>query len=222
MSSDRNPLTEVENLYARAVQIHEALSASEPANREYRLELATFYNNLSDVQRERALFDRARESNDRARVLIDGLARPAPSLAIGQADSHNLRARILQASGWREALPEYARSVEIFRGLEQDPEAGRLPEFHLRYGDLLVNLAVLARENPGVDPVRQLMMRSVGYYLDTSQRIATSGRPDEARSALDTMSRVLPELFDRDRADVMTRYDEVEAQLRQRAGQAGG
>ena len=40
------PLQEAEQLYTRTVQTHEALVAGEPTNREYRMELAQFYNNL--------------------------------------------------------------------------------------------------------------------------------------------------------------------------------
>lgn len=213
-----HPLTEVESLYERAVRSHEDLAASEPANREYRLELAKFYNNLADVQRERGLSDRARQSNDRALELIDGLAQPAPSLGIDQADGHNLRARILESRGLRQALPEYARSLEIFERLNRDQQVNHLSEFHLRFGDLMVNLAILARENAGVADLHRLLSRALLSYLATAEKIAASGRPAEAQSALDNMSRLLPELSDLDRANVITSYRGLEPKLRERAG----
>jgi hypothetical protein len=215
--ADRDhPLTEVEKLYTRAVQIHEELAKGEPANREYRVELSQFYNNLSYVQREQGLTARARDSNDRALALIEDLAKPAPSLGIEQADAVNLSARILESRGWREALPEYERSLTLFTRLERDREAHVQPAFHQRFGDLLVNLAELSRENQRVAEARQLLNRAVESYLATARRIVSSGGPDEAQSVLDTMARLEPELSDRDRSDVNGLYTLL-PQLRARA-----
>jgi tetratricopeptide (TPR) repeat protein len=199
------------------VQTHEELAASEPGNREYRVELSKFYNNLSYVQREQGLTDKAGDTNDRALALIEELAKPAPSLGIEQADAVNLSARILESRGVREALPEYERSLTLFERLERDPEAHVQPAFHERYGDLLVNLAELARENPRVAEARQLLNRGVKSYLATARRIVSSGGPDEAQSVLDTMAKLSPELSDRDRSDVIGWYRTLEPQLRARA-----
>jgi energy-coupling factor transporter ATP-binding protein EcfA2 len=217
LADQDHPLAEVETLYTRAAQIHEELAKSEPGNREYRVELSQFYNNLSYVQREQGQTDRARDSNDRALALIEELAKPAPSLGIEQADAVNLSARILESRGVREALPEYERSLTLFERLERDPEAHVQPAFHERYGDLLVNLAELARENPRVAEARQLLNRGVKSYLATARRIVSSGGPDEAQSVLDTMAKLSPELSDRDRSDVIGWYRTLEPQLRARA-----
>jgi hypothetical protein len=212
-----HPLAEVESLYMRAVQTHEELAASEPGNREYRVELSKFYNNLSYVQREQGLTDKAGDTNDRALALIEELAKPAPSLGIEQADAVNLRARILESRGWREARPEYERSLEMFKRLERDPEARVQPEFHQRFGDLLVNLAGLARQNQGVAEARQLLNSAVKSYLATAGRIVKSGGPDEAQSVLDAMQKLSSELSDRDRSDVNGLYGALEPKLRARA-----
>jgi tetratricopeptide (TPR) repeat protein len=210
-------LAEVESLYTRAVKTHEELAANEPANREYRVELSTFYNNLSDVQREQEHIDAARSSNDRALALIEELAKPAPSLGIEQADAVNLRARILESRNWREARPEYERSLAMFERLERDPASRIQAAFHLRFGDLLVNLAELARQNQGVAEARQLLNRAVTSYLASARRIVSTGGPDEAQSALDTLERLSPVLSDRDRADINRLYGTLESELRARA-----
>jgi len=204
-----HPLPEAQSYYTRAVQTHEALLAAEPTNREYRMELATFYNNLSYVQREQGDADGARRSNDRALELIDGLAQPPPSLAVEQADGLNLRARILQSRHWRDAVPEYARSLQAFEriGLGQSAEPRRSPEFHQRFVDLVENLALLTRDNPGAAPARALLTRAVNDYLEICRGVAASGRPDEAQSALDNMSRLLKELDERDRSSVAASFD---------------
>lgn len=212
-----HPLRDVEMLYESAVQTHEALSKREPANREYKMELSKFYNNLSDVQREQGLTDRAHRSSDRAIALLEELARPAPSLAIERADGYNLRARILESKGWREASKDYEQSLQIFAGLESDPWGRVQPEFHSRFGDLLVNLAVFARENRGVGEVQRLLARGVTTYLRSVKRIADSGGPAEAQSVVDNMSRLLDELSDRDRNADIESYRRLEPSLRKRA-----
>ena len=197
-----HPLPDVERLYARAVSTHEALSKSEPANREYRMELAKFYNNLASIQRDQGLSDRARETNERALVVTDALGQAPPTLAIEQVDGHNVRGLILQSRGWRDAVPEYAESLRIFKRLGQERGAIGVPDYHLRYGELLDNLASLVKQNPGIGQARQLLIEAIGYYLATCEAITMSGGPDEAESALDNMSRLLKELDERDRATV--------------------
>jgi len=221
LSMDR-PLAEVGELYSRSVQIHEALATGEPSNREYRLELAQFYNNLSAVQRDQGLPDGALESNDRALALIDELARPAPSLGIEQADGHNLRATILEAEGWRGALQEYERSLEIFESLNGDSVAQGQPRYHQRFVDLLVNLAVLLRQNPAVEDIHQLLVRALDSYLGVARGIAASGGAVGAQSVLDNMALLQPELSNSDRDSVNTSYGDLEPRLRDLAAGTGG
>ena len=94
--------------------IHEGLTAKEPGNREYAMELIKFYNNLSDVLRERGQLELAQQRNAQALERIESLARPAPSVGIERADSYNLRGRIAEgrtAGRRRRAVPARVRSL---------------------------------------------------------------------------------------------------------------
>jgi tetratricopeptide (TPR) repeat protein len=214
--ADQRRLPEARQLYERAVRIHQDLTNREPANREYRVELAKFYNNLGDLLREQGSVDLAMQNNSHALDLIDDLARPAPSLGIERADAHNLRGRILEEHSLGEAVQEYRQSVGLFRALANEGLTWHLPEYHVRLGDLLVNLGILCRER-NVEDVCRLLTEAMNSYQAVAERIVASGSAAEARSVLDNFSRVLPELSDRDRSSVAAAYPALEGRLRDKA-----
>lgn len=183
-------LPEAQELYERAVAIHEGLTTTEPRNREYAMELIKFYNNLSDVLRERGQLDSAQQRNAQALERIESLARPAPSVGIERADSYNLRGRIAQSRTMGEAVVQYRRAFDLYTALGRYDDTRRFPEFHERFGDLLVNVAVLAGERPRAGAEAGLLDDALGYYLGLVGLAAESGTPAEARSALDTVDRV--------------------------------
>ena len=205
-------LPEARGLYTRAVALHEGLAGRDPRNREYAMELIQFYNNLSDVLQELGAFDEARTRNAQALERIELLARPAPSVGIERADSYNLRGRIFQSSKMSDAVAEYRRSLELYSALGRDGETRRFPEFHQRAGDLLVNIAVLDAERPPVAGSASLLDDALRFYVGLMSQAAESGTPAEARSVLDTVTRVAPELTGKP-AEV---FSEAVAQLRGR------
>ncbi len=91
LQQDASRLPEARHLYERAIQTHEGLVAQDPDNREYKLELAKFSDNLSDLLRSEKDFDSAARHNSRAIDLINELARPRSALGIELADAHNLQ-----------------------------------------------------------------------------------------------------------------------------------
>ena len=123
--------------------------------------------------------------------------RPAPSLGIEQADAHNLRGRILQSEGSPAAVTEYRQALTLFLSLASTDEAAGRPDFHLRYGDLLTNLAALRRERPSGDESRRLLSDAVRSCIEFGRR-KRAGAPREARAVLDSLSRVMPELSEAD------------------------
>jgi tetratricopeptide (TPR) repeat protein/energy-coupling factor transporter ATP-binding protein EcfA2 len=212
LAEDPDRLPEARELYERAIRIHEELTRRDARNREYRLELAKFCNNLSDLLRGQGQFEPAEQRNRQALNLIEELARPAPSLAIEQADGHNLRGRILESRGSREAEREYRRSLEAFARLARSDEVRRLPHFHLRFGDLLLNLAVVCRENQDAD-FRQLWSQALADYVALAEKTATSGSPAEAQSVLDGLTRLMPELTERDRRLFRAVYEDLQEKV---------
>ena len=67
---------------------------------------------------------------------------------IEQADAFTLRGRILRSEGSPDAFREFQRSLDLFKDLERGG-ADRVPAFHERFGDLLLNIAALAAGRPG-------------------------------------------------------------------------
>jgi tetratricopeptide (TPR) repeat protein len=213
----RDQLGEAGSLHEQAVRIHSDLVARAPANREYKLELAKFYNNLSYNQSRRGLPGPARQSNERARALLEDLARPAPSLDVDLADVHTLRGQLLEQESVEAALEEYEEALRIFERLDNERSVRRPAEYHQRFGELLSRLAVLVADHGRIARARTVLARALAHYLSIGERIADSGAPSEARALLDNMSRVMPELQDRDRPAVDKRYQELEPRLRARA-----
>jgi tetratricopeptide (TPR) repeat protein len=214
LASNTDRAAEARAPYTRAVEIHEALVAREPDNREYSLELVKFYNNLAELLRESGETRLADARNSQAITLVEELSRPAPSLSIERADSHNLRGRILQTSDPGEALAEYRRAFEIYQVISAGEQTTRLPEFHLRMGDLMVNLALWVGERPGSSVWQALLSDVMTFYLTVAQRSASSGTPGEASSVLDTLATVLPLLPDATRRSVDAVVREIEPRLR--------
>jgi tetratricopeptide (TPR) repeat protein len=196
---------EAQRLYEAAIRSDEELMKADPANREYMLELAKFCNNLSDLLRRLGSGDLARARSQQALDLLDALALPAPSLGIEQADAHNLRGQLLQATDARAALAAYQEAVEIFEKLSKIHTSRFSAVFHQRYDDLLLSLANLGKESRDA-AVHALLVRAVKGYLDMGHASLTSGFVADAQLALGNVSSLLPDLSEPDRAGVMKSY----------------
>jgi tetratricopeptide (TPR) repeat protein len=188
-AQDAAGLIEAKSYYDKAIGIHQGLVTEFATNREYKSELVKFLNNYSDLRRELGEVDAARDSNTQALGLLDDLVRPAPSLGIEQADAFNLRGRILQSEGAADAAREYRRSFDLFRDLEKGG-ADRLPGFHVRFGDLLANLAAFASTQLNSNDAQNLFDEAVRYYTDLGIRTSRD-RSATARDILDTLRQTL-------------------------------
>ncbi len=198
--------------YERAVSGHEQLVARDPGHRVYQLELATFANNFAVFLQQQGDPDAASLRSRQAIDLITALARPAPSLAIERADAHTLRGMILQARDAAESDDAYERALDLFGEIQSSPAALRMPLFHERFGDLLINLALRARA-PGQDRSNQLLSRGVEQYAAIARQILASGASSEMRVVVDTITSVMPELADRDRVRLSAIQEELRRAL---------
>ena len=210
-------MQDARSFYERAIRIHDDLVARKPDNREYKFELAKFCGNYAELLRELGSFDLARQNSTRALGLLDELVRPGPSLGIEQADAHDVHARILQSEGSRAAPSEYRQALAMFEDLSTTYDADRQSDFHLRFGDLLLNLASLRRERQDEGEVRVLLSDAVGYYVDLGRKAIRSGSPAEARDVLDNLSRLLPNLTEPDRASLAARHRDLQEEFSRRA-----
>jgi tetratricopeptide (TPR) repeat protein len=199
LAPDVHNLDEARQLYERAISIHRGLVAKEPGNREYKLELAKFLNNHAAHVHAMGRIDAAIESNAGALALIDELALPAPSLGIEQADAHSLRGRIMHARSVSNATAEYRDALSLFQDLAAKGDVASRGDFHLRFGDLLLNLATLCRERQDADNARKVLSEAVDFYVALGQRAAAVRDHVGARMVLENLSRLMPELSERDR-----------------------
>ena len=206
---------EARSFYERAVNGHEQLVTRTPDHREFQLELATFCNNFAVFLQQQGDDEAASQRSRQAIDLITGLARPAPSLAIERADAHNLRGMILEARDAPEAEAAYARALDLFAEIQTAPAALRMPLFHQRFGDLLLNLALRSRAR-GQEASDRLMARAVDQYAAIAGQILKSGASSEMRVVVDTIEIVVPELSDRDRLRLVAIQEQLRRALIER------
>jgi hypothetical protein len=200
-------------LYDRAITTDEKLVAEDPSRRVYKLELAQFLENDADLARSNGDLARATARNARALALLDELLLPAPSLGIEHADAHDLRGRILAAAGSPEAVNAYAESLRLFAELEHDAAARRLPAFHQRFGDLLLNLADLSRESGANDRSHRLLADAVARYAAHAEASLAAGDRADAQLDADNFAALLPELGAADRLAVGGTIERIQARL---------
>jgi tetratricopeptide (TPR) repeat protein len=198
--------------YERAVSGHEQLVARDADHRVYQLELATFANNFAVFLQQQGDSEGASLRSRQAIDLITALARPAPSLAIERADAHTLRGMILEARDAAESDEAYERALQLFAEIQTAPAVLRMPLFHERFGDLLINLALRARAS-GQALSGQLLSRAVDQYAAIARQTLASGAPSEMRVVVDTISVVVPELGDRDRLGLAAIQEELRRAL---------
>jgi tetratricopeptide (TPR) repeat protein len=213
LAADPKRAAEAEPLYDRAISTHRALVAREPAKRVYRFELAKFLDNAADRARDAGDDAGAARLNQESLTLLDELLRPAPSLGIEHADAHSLRGRILADSGSRDALAAYEESLRLFDELDQDAAARRLPGFHERFADLLVNLATLSRGQAADQKTHQLLIQAVTHYTAHANASLAAGDRADAQVVADNLDSLLPELGNADRAAVTRLLQQLQAQL---------
>jgi len=199
---DTSRLPEARGLYEAAIRRDEDLLKAEPANRGYKMELATFCNNLTYLLEQLGQNDLAKVRSRQALDLLAELALPAPSLGIEQADAHNVRGHLLQAQDPHGALAEYRQALEIYESRWRDHSAHNLTRVHERYQNLLLNLADLSRDSR--DPIpHALLLRAITGYLDLAQASLDTGSVADTRLVLENVSNLLPELTERDRTTIV-------------------
>jgi hypothetical protein len=105
----------------------------------------------------------------------------------------------------------------MFEDLSKTYDADRRSDFHLRFGDLLLNLASLRRERQDEGEARALLSDAVGYYVDLGRKAIRSGSAAEARDVLDNLSRLVPNLTEPDRASLAARLRDLQEEFSRRA-----
>ncbi len=159
-------------LLVRAIGAYEPLTAQDPANREYKQEVANFYNNLALAYSDQKRFDLAERNNHEALDRFEQLAQPGASLEGQRARAHTLHDWIA-----RRQTPDGAESQAH-------------PEFHVMYANLARSFAQIARESLRVDNLSDALsavesMHRLLPRLSKSEQLEISGIYASLRKELD-------------------------------------
>ena len=211
--TDASRAADVRGFWERAIGIDERLLAKDPANREYALELAQFCNNLAVLLKDQGDIPEADRRTRQAVDLMEGLARVAPSLAILRADTHNLRGMILAGRDSIGAEREYASAIDLFDRLHNDRDVWRLPDFQLRFADLLLNLAQFPGNRDDVARARRLLAQAAKVYADMATRVVAEGSRPEAQAVVDNLLRILPALPEAERAILTVSHQRLQRMI---------
>jgi tetratricopeptide (TPR) repeat protein len=176
-------------LFNRAIGILEGLRKRDPENREYKTELAQYYNNLANLLEYRNQLGEARRRNQQALDLIEDLAGPVPALAMERARAHYLRGVILKSERPAEAEKEFALVLDQMERMAGMPAVGGHPQFRELYAGL------------------------GDYFAARAERGLKSGRPAEVERAMASLARVLPSLPSEELVLLEQTYPELRGRL---------
>jgi tetratricopeptide (TPR) repeat protein/energy-coupling factor transporter ATP-binding protein EcfA2 len=176
--------------YEAAITGHQRLVVAHPENREYKLELAQFSNNLAFLLLDQQVLEPAEGSSQRALGLLDDLARPAPLLGVERADAHSLRAQILQARGSPAAIAEYENALNDFIDLARTTDAADFLPFHRRFSDLIRTLSSPAQ--PRTAAFAGLLANALREYVAVGERALAGGQTRTVAIVVERLGRLLP------------------------------
>jgi tetratricopeptide (TPR) repeat protein len=91
--------SEASQLLERAVAIHQGLCSKDPDNREYKMELAQFYDDLAIALAVESQIDLAKARNEQALALFEQLAAPGSSLSKEHEKAQEIRAWLSKSDG---------------------------------------------------------------------------------------------------------------------------
>ena len=154
--------------YGKAIKLGEELTRTEPRRRQYRRELAQYYNNLANLQYEGERRQEAMNLNLRALDLLEGVAAPAPELGGELANAEHTLGVILDELGRKaEAAGAFDRAIAIFERLEgQYPDFSKEPTLNDRFGNSLLGRGKLLYEGGRFEAAAETLCRAVGHHRD--------------------------------------------------------
>jgi tetratricopeptide (TPR) repeat protein len=211
-------------MYEQAILIHRNLVTTDQANREYKLELAQFLDNLAYSLDRRGDQVAALSRIKEAEALLDNLIRPTPYLGIEHADAHNLRAHILQMTKSADAAGVYGEALEGYKDIASGVDPSSFDQFHRRFFDLLRNLATLRQDQPSNQEGLRVMNEAVEFYATRGRDMLRAGVRDDAervrvnlRTLLDgnriTVQGQVPLLTGQDRKMVEARVEALQREF---------
>jgi len=168
------------SLFTQAIEIMNDLLKQDRTSREYKKELAQFYNNYALALVYQRKFDLAAEPNHMALDLWQGLAEPSASLEGERAKTLSLHDWILEH---QSAVSGSAR-----QGLETHPQ------FHVMYMDLGRSYVRIARED-----LRIGNLAEAGQIIDSLRRLIPKLTPSERTELEAAYTELQKELRDKNK-----------------------
>jgi tetratricopeptide (TPR) repeat protein/energy-coupling factor transporter ATP-binding protein EcfA2 len=206
-------------LYDDAIKIGEDLATKSPENRDYKFELAQYYDNSAILFQSQNQGAAALAHSEKAVDLYHALTRPLPALMMHLGLLHDIRGRILESTNRTAAEAEYQRSIEAFRLAGVDDQNG---DFHLWFGQALANLArVLEQKGQPKDAIPLLreaihhhQLAGSNYdlawdYYFVAIAYRKTGPASEARQAAIDLSKVIPVVAQADQPELKRRLQEL-------------
>jgi tetratricopeptide (TPR) repeat protein len=175
--------------YEQAIQIGERLTAHDPKDREFKYELAQYYDNEARLLESLNELPAAASRSLQALDIIEDLGNPGPTLSLDQLRIMQMQSDVLVALGSPNAQAESDRERDLIERLDRGADSERNPAFHDLYKNLAVN------------------------YIELTRKELADGRLYEANDSLQSLARLLPRLLPEDRALAEAKYRELRRQL---------
>jgi tetratricopeptide (TPR) repeat protein len=184
--------SDARQLYDRAIAIGEQLTAEKKDKREYKFELAQYYDNEARLLMKTGDEALAAEQNHNALDLIEELTTPSQEIGLEQAKILELRIRILLKQGSPDALKEAEQERELMERLESGGLSHHHSMFHVIYARLASN------------------------YIELAKKDLKSGELEDADISLKSLALVIPQLEPDDKSDAEKNYQYYEQQLKKK------
>jgi hypothetical protein len=179
-------------LYERAIAIGEQLTAEKKDKREYKFELAQYYDNEARLLMKTDDETQAADKNHHALDVIEELTTPSEEIGLEEAKILELRIRILLKQGSTDALKEAEHERELMERLESGGLSHQHSLFHKIYARLASN------------------------YIELAKNDLKSGELEDADVSLKSLALVIPQLVPDDKVDAEQNYEYYEQQLKKK------
>jgi hypothetical protein len=179
-------------LYDMAIAIGEQLTAEKKDKREYKFELAQYYDNEARLLMKTGDEALAAEQNHHALDLIEELTTPSQEIGLEEAKIMELRIRILLKQGSTDALKEAEQERELMEKLESGGLSHQHSLFHKIYARLASN------------------------YIELAKNDLKSGELEDADISLKSLALVIPHLVSEDKSGAEKNYEYYEQQLKKK------
>src|SRR5581483_8486301 len=106
------------------------------SNREYKMELAQFDDNLALLLLQEDRVDPAKRRNQEAVDLLEELAVPASVLVVQRANAHIIHSWILNSEGSPQSLEEARHTLEMLNGVTKYRKLQNNRQIQITYANL--------------------------------------------------------------------------------------